>query len=91
MDKSKNAKDKAITEANALSAMQESDGWKIIQDWLDEAVKLSKDEVFKPKKTKNWNDYLHYRATHNAYVKLLFMIENKIKAGVKATADQDNG
>lgn len=76
--------DKQITEAEALAAMKESYGWKIVEQWVKSAQDLSMTNILNPKKNKNWNDFVHYRATNNAYAKLLAVIDSKIERGVRA-------
>lgn len=67
--------------AEALAAMTASDGWKIVEDHLKEAIELCKDNALNSKKTKTYNDLLFYRAKYDSYSKLLFLVDRWIKDG----------
>lgn len=76
--------------AQALSVLKESEGWKIIEPYMRDAIKAAADAVMNSKKTKSMNDLTHYRGTYNAYSKLLFLIDKWIADGLKETDKTDD-
>lgn len=81
--------DNKVSEAEALSLMKETPGWKLLEEWIKTSRDLSIDRIFKSDKTQKWDDFVHYRATANAYSKVLALVDQKISLGVTAKKRQE--
>lgn len=77
-----------LEEARALSAMKESDGWNIMNKWIEDTKDIAFNNMMSPSKSSKWEDFVHYRATYNAYSKLLTILEQKIKQGIEENKDE---
>lgn len=76
--------DKKISEAEALQAMKDTNGWKILEGVIRGSRDAAMTNMLNPEKTGKWEDFVHYRATHNAYAKLLTLLDSKIERGITA-------
>lgn len=68
-------------EARALYDMKESDGWKIVNDWLDSAKDMAFSNLTSPTKSDTFEKVIENRATYNAYSKLQLVIDQMIERG----------
>lgn len=73
------SKEKEIAEA--LMALKDSDGWKIVEKDLIGSRDQALSALLNPEKADTKEKILHYRATHNAYAKILALIDIKINKG----------
>lgn len=75
---------KKIAEGQALAALKETDGWKLLQDIMISSRDQALTYLLDPSKADTHEHMLHYRATHNAYAKLFLLMDKKIEDGIKA-------
>lgn len=73
------SKEKEI--ALALQALKDSDGWKIVERDLIGSRDQALTYLLNPDKADTKEKIIHYRATHNAYAKILSLIDLKINKG----------
>lgn len=71
-------------DAIALQALKESPGWKLVEADLTGSRDHALSCLLNPEKADTKDKIIHYRATHNAYAKILTLIDLKIEKGSKA-------
>lgn len=68
-------------DAIALQALKESDGWRLVEKDLIGSKDYALTCLLNPEKADTKEKMIHYRATHNAYAKILSLIDLKIEKG----------
>lgn len=71
-------------DAIALQALKESPGWKLVEADLQGSRDYALSCLLNPEKANTYENIVHYRATHNAYAKILTLIDLKIEKGKNA-------
>lgn len=71
-------------DAIALQALKDSPGWKLVEADLIGSRDYALSCLLNPDKADTHENIIHYRATHNAYAKILSLIDLKIKKGTEA-------
>lgn len=75
---------KEITLADDLLGLEGNKGWERVKGWMEESVRLAKDNLADEKKTRSMVDVSRYQQTVRLYEKLLGKIEIDKRRGLEA-------